>query len=161
MLGFPGSSAGEESTWNSGDPGSIPGSGRSPGKGIGYPLQYSWASLVQMVKNLHAMWETWIRSPGWEDPLEKGKATHSSILDWRIPWTEEPGRLQPMGSQRVRHNWPTFTFIRCHLQLNGYKFEQAPGDGEGQGSLACCSPCGRKDSEMTEKLNHDNKNAHN
>ena len=53
-----------------------------------YPLQYSWASLVaQLVKNLPAMWETWVPSLGWEDPLEKGKATHSSILVWRIPWT--------------------------------------------------------------------------
>ena len=63
------------------------------GEGIGYPLQYSWASLVaQLVKNPPAMWETWVQSLGWEDPLEKGKATHSSILAWR------------MGSQRVRHN---------------------------------------------------------
>ena len=55
-------------------------------KGIGYPLQYSWASLVaQLVKNLPAMWETWVQSLGWKDPLEKGKATHSSILAWRIP----------------------------------------------------------------------------
>ena len=60
-------------------------------KGIGYPLQYSWGSLVaQLVKNLPAMWETWVRSLGWEDPLEKGKATHSSILPWRIPWTVYP-----------------------------------------------------------------------
>ena len=65
----------------SGDPGSIPGLGRSPGEGIGYPLQYSWASLVtQLVKNLSAMWETWVRSLSWEDLLEKGKATHSRIL---------------------------------------------------------------------------------
>ena len=65
----------------------IPGSGRFPGEGIGYPLQYSWASLVaQLVKNLPAMWETWVRSLGWEDPLEKGKATLFSILAWRIPW---------------------------------------------------------------------------
>ena len=71
----------------------IPGLGRSAGEGIGYPLQYSWASLVtQLVKNLPAMWETWVRSLGWEDPLEKGKATHSSILAWRIPWT-----VQSMG----------------------------------------------------------------
>ena len=62
--------------------------GDSLGEGIGYPLQYSWASVVaQLVKNLHAMWETWVRSLGREDPLEKGKATHSSILAWRIPWT--------------------------------------------------------------------------
>ena len=63
------------------------------------------ASLVaQLVKNLAAMQETWILSLGWEDPLEKGTATHSSILVWRIPRTEEPGRLQSMGSQRVRQD---------------------------------------------------------
>ena len=60
--------------------------------------------MVQMVKNPSAMWETWVRSLGWEDPLEKGTAAHSSILAWRIPQTEEPGRLQSMGSQRVRHD---------------------------------------------------------
>ena len=71
-----------------GDPGWIPGSGRSAGEGIGYPLQYSWASLVaQLVTNLPAMRETWVQSQGWEDPLEKGKATHASIPAWRIPWT--------------------------------------------------------------------------
>ena len=65
----------------------IPGSGRSPGEGIGYLLQYSWVSLVaQLVKNLPAMRGTWVRCLVWEDPLEKGKATHSSILAWRIPW---------------------------------------------------------------------------
>ena len=63
----------------------IPESGSSPGEGIGYPLRYSWASLVaQLVKNLPAMWETWVRSLGWEDPLEEGMTTHSSILAWRI-----------------------------------------------------------------------------
>ena len=72
--GFPSSSAGEESACNGGDPGSIPGSGRSAGEGIGYPLKSSWASLVaQLVKNLPAMQETWIRSLGWGDTLEKGK----------------------------------------------------------------------------------------
>ena len=76
----------------------IPGSVRSPGEGIGYPLQYLWASLVaQMVKNLPAMRETWVQSQGWEDPLEEGMATHSIILAWRIPWTEEPGGLQSTG----------------------------------------------------------------
>ena len=70
----------------------IPGSGRSPGE-IGYPLQYSWAPLVaQLVKNPPAVWEIWVQSLGWEDPLQKGKATHSSILAWRIPWTEEPAK---------------------------------------------------------------------
>ena len=69
----------------------IPGSGRSARKGISCPLQYSWASLVaQLVKNPPAMRETWVRSLGWEDPLEKGKATRCSILAWRIAWTEKP-----------------------------------------------------------------------
>ena len=78
MKGFPDSSVGKESACNSGDPGSIPGSGRSAGEGIGYPLQYSWASLMaQPVKNLPARWVTWVWSLGWEDPLEKGMATHS------------------------------------------------------------------------------------
>ena len=86
-VGFPGGSAGKESTCNAGDLGSVPGLGRSAGEGIGYSLQYSWASLVaQLVKNPPAIWETWVRSLGWKDPLEKGKATHSSILAWRIPW---------------------------------------------------------------------------
>ena len=86
-MGFAHSSVGKESSCNAGDPGSIPGSGKSAGEGIGYPLQHSWASLVaKLVKNPPAMWETWVRSLGWEDPLEKGEATHSSILAWRIPW---------------------------------------------------------------------------
>ena len=72
----------------------IPESGRSAGEGLGYPFQCSWASLVpQLVKNLPAMWETWVRPLGWEDQLEKETATYSSIVAWRIPWTEEPGRL--------------------------------------------------------------------
>ena len=74
---FVSSSAGKESVCNAGDPGLIPGSGRSTGDRIGYPLQYFVARLV---KNLPAMWETWVGSLGWEDPLKKGKATHSSIL---------------------------------------------------------------------------------
>ena len=84
LFGFPDSSVGKESACNAGDPGSISGSGRSAGEGIGYPLQYSWASLVaQLVKNSPA-----IRGDlGWEDPLEKGRANHSSILAWRIPWS--------------------------------------------------------------------------
>ena len=68
----------------------IPELGRSPGEEIGYPLQYSWPFLVaQLKKNLPAVWETWVQSLDWEDPLEKGMATHSSILGWRIPWTKE------------------------------------------------------------------------
>ena len=97
--GFSGTSAGQESACNAGDPSLIPKLGRSAGEGVGYPLQYSWASLVaQLVKHLPAMWETWVLSLDWEDPLEKGKATHSSILAWRIPWT-----LWSMGLQRVGH----------------------------------------------------------
>ena len=82
------SSVGKESASNVGDPSLIPGPGRSPGEGISYPLHCSWASLVaQLAKNLPAMWETWVQSLDWEDSLERGKATHSSILAWRIPWT--------------------------------------------------------------------------
>ena len=98
---FPDSSVSKESACNAGDTGSIPGSGRPTGKGIGYPLQYSWASLVaQLVKNPPAMWETWVQSLGWEDPLEKGISTHSSIMAWTIPWTT----VKSMGSQIVGHN---------------------------------------------------------
>ena len=79
--GFPDSSVGKESTCNARNPSSIPGSGRSPEERKVYPFQYSWASLVaQLVKNPPTMQETWVKSLGWEDPLEKGKATHSSIL---------------------------------------------------------------------------------
>ena len=86
----------------------IPESRSSPGEGIGYPPHYSWGSLVaHMVKNLSVKQEMQAQSLGWEDPLEEGMATHSSILAWRIPWTEEPGRLPSMGSQRVRHNLAT------------------------------------------------------
>ena len=109
-----------------------PGLGRSPGEGKGYPLQYSGLQnsmdcivhgvtksrtrlsdfhftslLVQTVKNLPAMQETQVQSLGGEDPLEEGMATHSSILAWRILWTEEPGGLQSIGSQRVRHDLVT------------------------------------------------------
>ena len=74
---------------------------------MGYPLQRSWASLmVQLVKNLPAMGETWVQDLGWDYCLEKGKATHSSILAWRIPQT-----VQSMGLQRVRHNLVTFTSL--------------------------------------------------
>ena len=99
FLGFPGGSDSKESACNAGHLGSgvhglsypkacgiFSGSGRSAGKGIGYPLQCSWAFLVaQMVKNLSSIWETWVRSLGWEDPLGEDMATHSSILAWRIP----------------------------------------------------------------------------
>ena len=71
-----------------------------------------WASLVaQIVKNPPAVWETWVPSLGQEDPLEKEMTTHSSILAWRIPWTEEPGWLQSMGLQRVGLDWVTNTYF--------------------------------------------------
>ena len=101
------SSIGKESAFSARDPSSIARLGRSAGEGTGYPLQCPWASLVaQLAKNLPAMWETWVLSLDWEDPLEKGKATHSSILAWRIPWT-----VQSMGSQRVGQYWVTFTSL--------------------------------------------------
>ena len=83
--GSPGSLAGKESASRAGDPGSIPGSGKSAGEGVRYPHQYPWASLV--VENLPVMRETWVQSLGWKDPPENEKATHSTILAWRIPWT--------------------------------------------------------------------------
>ena len=85
--------AGKETACNAGDPGWIPGSGRSPGEGIGYPLQYSWTSQVA-IKNLPAIWETWVG----KIPLEESMATHSSILAWSLVG------YQSMGSQRVGHD---------------------------------------------------------
>ena len=105
MTGFPGDSAGKESTCNAGDPSLIPGLGRSPGEGIGYPLQCSWASLVaQMVKNLPAMQETWVESLGWEDPWRRAWQPTPVFLLGESPWTEEPGWLQFMGLQRVGYD---------------------------------------------------------
>ena len=128
METFPGSSAGKESTCNAGDPGLIPGSGRTPGEGIGYLFQYSWASLVaQMVKNLPTMWETWIQSLGWEDPLEEGMAT-PAFLPGESPWREEPRGLQSMGSQRVRHDWAT----RQTTQKGKLRLHKTMEAGEGK-----------------------------
>ena len=82
---------------------------------------YRDSLVTQMVNNLPEMWETWVQSLGWEDTLQKGIATHSSILAWRIPWTEEPGELQSMGFQRVGHDWApnTFTF-NIHIYTHTY-----------------------------------------
>ena len=93
--------------------------------------------VAQMVKNLPAMQETWFRSQGWEEPLEKGMVTHSSILAWRIPRTEEPSGLQSMGFQRVRHDWVTNThmyraefLLEMNLLLNaGGGFHPSVPDG--------------------------------
>ena len=103
--GFPHSSVVKESACKAGDPSLIPGLGRSAGEGIGYPLQYCWASLVaQLVKNPPAMWETWVQSLGWEDPLEKGK------LPTPVFWAGEfHGLYNPWGL-RVRHDCLTFIF---------------------------------------------------
>ena len=118
--GLPGRSAGKESAYNAGNPSSILGSWRSAGEGIGYPLQYSWASLVAHgVKNPPAMQETCVQSLGWEDPLKKGKAIHSSILTWRIPWT-----VESMGSQRVRHDWAPFTHSLTQILVTEYSWLQ-------------------------------------
>ena len=89
----------------------------------------------------------------WEDPLEKGMATHSSIVAWRIPWIEEPGGLQSMGSRRVRHDWASslslFTFLHW-----GRKWQPTPmffpGESQGRGSLVGCHLWGRTESDMTE-----------
>ena len=102
-VGFPGNSAGQESACTAGDPGLIPGLGRSPGEGIGYPFQYSRASLMaRMVRNPPATWKTWVRSLGWEDPPEEGMATHSSNLAWRISMDRGAWRAIVHG---VTKNW--------------------------------------------------------
>ena len=99
-VGFPDSSVGKESACIAGYLGQIPGLRRSSGEGIGYLLKYLGASLLaQLVKNPPAKQETWLRSLGWEDPLAKGKTTHSSILVQRIPWTIQSSGLQKVGKQ--------------------------------------------------------------
>ena len=124
------SSVGKGSAFKAGDPGSIPGSGRSAEEGKGYPLQYSWASLVAwLVKNPPAMRETWVRSLGREDPLEKGKATHSSILAWRIPWTTVHGIPTPWDHKE----WDMSDFHIASLQqiflLKGERKGLSPRQG--------------------------------
>ena len=108
LMGFPGSSAGKESTCNAGDPGSIPGSGSSPGEGISYPLQCAWASLVaQMVKNLPATWETWFSPWVGKIPWRRAWQPTPVFLPGESLWTEDPGGPQSMGLQRVRCNQET------------------------------------------------------
>ena len=121
--------------------------------------------MAQVIKNLPEIQETWVRSLGLEDPLEKGKATYSSILAWKIPWSEEPGRLQSMGLQRVGHDWAIKHstepwarwgfpgLVRSHGRGHGnpfqYSFLENP---HGQRSLAGYSLWGHKGLEMTEWL---------
>ena len=173
--GFPDSSVGKEFTCNAGDLNLIPELGRSPGEGIGYPLRCSWASLVaQLVKNPPVMREAWVWSLGWEDLLEKGRSIYSSILAWRIPWTEEPGGLQSMGSQRVRHNWSdlacthalsiNWTSLVAQLVKNPPVMREIwvqslvwedpleKGTATHSSILAWRSPCGCKETDMTEQL---------
>ena len=109
-MGFPDSSVGKESACNAGDPSLIPGLGRSDGEGRGYPLQYSWASLVaQLVKNPPAMQETWVRSLGWEDPLEKGKV--STPVFW-------PGEFhKPYIVHGVIKSWTGLRDFHFHIDL--------------------------------------------
>ena len=118
--GFPGSSAGKESACNAEDPGSVPGWGRSAGEGIGYPLQYSWVSLMaQMVKNPPAMWETWVGSLGWEEPLEEGMATHSSILARRIPRDRGTWQATVHGVAKSQTRLSNFTFtFTTHIRAS-------------------------------------------
>ena len=106
---FPDSSVGKESGCNAGNPDSMPGSGRFTGEGVGYPFQCSWTSLVMVKKEkkIHLpMQETRVWSLGWEDPLEKEMASHSSVIAWEIPWTDEPG-YSPRGLERVGHDLVT------------------------------------------------------
>ena len=128
VWGFPDSSVGKESTCNAGDPGSIPGSGRSAGEGIGDLLQYSWVSLVaQLVNNPPAMWEIWVWSLGWEDSLEKGKATNSSILAWS-PWSHKESDTTEWLSLSVfsldlwRGKVFSVDICKCFLQIQLYGF---------------------------------------
>ena len=110
----------QESACNAGDPSSIPVSGRSAEEGIGYPFQYSWASLVaQRVKNLPIMQEMWVWSLGWEDPMEKEKVTHSRILAWRIfhsPWgSKESDTIDQLSLAAILSEISSKYFISCYL----------------------------------------------
>ena len=99
------------------------------------------------------MQETWVQSLIWEDPLEKGMATHSSILAWRIPWTKEPGwgckELDKSWTELDKTEWQMTEneMVGWHHQISGHEFKQTLGDGDGQGSLTCCSPWGYKESD--------------
>ena len=107
----------------------IPGSESSPGEGIGYLLQYSWASLVaQIVKNTSAMWETLVRSLGWEDPLEEGRATHSIILARRIPMDRALMGYSPGGckesdtTEQLRHQIKTIEHFMSHILFSFHNY---------------------------------------
>ena len=102
-------------------------------------VRHNWmtfTSVAQILKSLPAMWETRVQSLGWEDPLEKGMATHTSILARKIPWTEQSGGLQSMGSQRVRHDWATITHSATMRQVLSPPFYRT-GDW-GLEMWSCC-----------------------
>ena len=98
--------------------------------------------VAQMVKYLSTMQETWVLSLGWKDPVEKEMANHLSTIAWKIPWTEGPGRLQSMGSQRVGHDWATSLFSPVLLPGNSHRWK----------SLVGYSPWRGQESDMTEQL---------
>ena len=117
FLGFPDSSVDKESACNAGYPSLIPGSGRSQREGIGYPRQCSWSSLMaQLVKNPPAMQEIPVRFLGQDDTLEKGNATHSSVLAWTIPWTTVHG----VAKSWTRLSNPHFHFHKDHYCISTF-----------------------------------------
>ena len=158
-MGFPDSSVDKESTCNAGDLGLIPVLGRSPGEGKGYSLQHSglenimdcivhgvaksWTQLnnfhfhtslvAQMIKNLLAMWESWVRSLGWEDPLEEGKDTHCSILAWGIPWQRSLAGYIPWGHKELNTiEWLTLSPLYRSVNWASERFKSlAPGHTDG------------------------------
>ena len=113
--------------------------------------------VSQTVKNLRAMRETWVQLLGWKNPLEKGMATHSSILAWKTPWTEEPGRLQSMRSQRVRHDCATNTYTHTRTHTHTYTYSRILFRHEKEwnfaicdnmyGSWECCAKSNKSDRE--------------
>ena len=116
---------------------------------------YETSLVAQMVKHLLTMRETRVWYLGWEDPLEKEMATYSSTLAWKIPWMEEPGRLQSMGWLRVGHDWATslslFTFMHWRRKWQPTPVF-LPGESHGWRSLVGYSPWGHKESDTTERL---------
>ena len=121
-------------------------------RGIG-KLDYRAFLMAQTVKNLPAVWETQVWSLGQEDHLERGMVIHPSILAWKIPWTEEPGRLQSMGSLKVRHDWATslslFTFMHRRRKWQPTPVF-LPGESQARLSLVGCHLRGRTESDTTE-----------
>ena len=119
-----------------------------------YTLSKVSSLVAQVIKSLPAVWETWVRSLGWEDPLEKEMATHSSTLAWRIPWTEEPGRLQSIGSLRVGQTTEQLHFhfsLSCIGEGNGNPLQRSclenPRDGR---ALVGCRLWDRTKSNTTD-----------